>query len=61
MTPAFELFFNKKKINLTALKQFDELRYFELKKHFDLMGEKSFDYSNKFIFNNLRKIFPIKD
>jgi len=42
MTPAFELFFNKKKINLTALKQFDELRYFELKKHFDLMGEKKF-------------------
>ena len=55
----FEEFFNKKKIDLTALKAADKSLFHEFNSHYELMGEKSFDHSKKFWFNKLRKLYPL--
>jgi hypothetical protein len=56
----FEEFFAKKKINLETLKSKDAILFQELKSHFDQMGEKSFDYTKKYLFNPLRNQYPIE-
>lgn len=50
----FEAFFLKKKIDLVALKATKPDLYAEFKKHYALMGDKSFDHSKKYWFNQLR-------
>jgi hypothetical protein len=50
----FEEFFNKKRINLTALKAGEPGLFAEFEKHFNQMGEKSFDHTKKYWFNKLR-------
>ena len=57
----FEEFFAKKKIDLTALKKADETLFLEFQEHYLLMGEKSFDHSKKFWFNQLRRIHPLAE
>src|SRR5215217_2941912 len=51
---SFEEFFKKKKIDLDAFQQGNPALLSEFKKHFELMGEKSFDHTKKFWFNKLR-------
>jgi hypothetical protein len=55
----FEEFFKKKKIDLTALEQADTALFLELRSHFELMGEKSFDHTKKYWFNKLRRRYPL--
>ena len=55
----FEEFFTKKKIDLEQLKQAEPNLFSEFKWHFELMGEKSFDYTKKFWFNKLRQIYHL--
>jgi hypothetical protein len=50
----FEEFFKKKKIDLVALNAAEPTLFDELKLHFELMGEKSFDHTKKYLFNPLR-------
>jgi hypothetical protein len=47
---SFEEFFQKKKIDLAALKSNNEILFEEFKLHYNLMGEKSFDHSKKFVY-----------
>jgi hypothetical protein len=55
----FEEFFKKKRIDLDALEKGNPALFFEFKTHFDQMGEKSFDHTKKYWFNNLRKIYHL--
>jgi len=55
----FEEFFNKKRIDLAALQAGEPGLFSEFKKHFYEMGEKSFDHTKKYWFNNLRKIYHL--
>jgi hypothetical protein len=55
----FEEFFKKKKINLAALQQDDEVLFSEFKDHYEQMGEKSFDHTKKYWFNKLRRKYPL--
>ena len=55
----FEEFFKKKRIDLTALDAGESSLFFELKNHFEQMGEKSFDHTKKYWFNKLRRQFPL--
>ncbi|MFC6103369.1 hypothetical protein [Olivibacter domesticus] len=57
----FEDFFIKKRIDLLQLQEAEPLLYNEFKRHFELMGEKSFDHTKKFWFNRLRKSFHLKE
>jgi len=50
----FEEFFNKKRIDLVALQSGEPALFSEFKKHFEQMGEKSFDHTKKYWFNKLR-------
>ena len=50
----FEEFFMKKRIDLTALQAGEPGLFSEFKKHFEQMGEKSFDHTKKYWFNKLR-------
>lgn len=54
----FEDFFAKKKIDLKAISAKEKSLYLEMESHFLQMGEKSFDYSKKFLFNILRHRYP---
>jgi hypothetical protein len=57
----FEDFFIKKRIDLLQLQEAEPSLYKEFKRHFELMGEKSFDHTKKFWFNRLRKSFHLKE
>jgi hypothetical protein len=50
----FEQFFLKKKIDLTALQASKPDLFSEFKEHYAQMGEKSFDHTKKYWFNQLR-------
>ncbi|RFZ81620.1 hypothetical protein DYU05_17480 [Mucilaginibacter terrenus] len=50
----FEEFFNKKRIDLMALKAGEPVLFAEFREHFEQMGEKSFDHTKKYWFNKLR-------
>src|SRR3546814_367166 len=56
----FEEFFQKKKIDLTTLGAERPALLDEFKKHFEAMGEKSFDHTKKYWFNKLRRAYPLK-
>jgi hypothetical protein len=51
---SFEEFFLKKKIDLIALAATKPDLFSEFKEHYALMGEKSFDHTKKYWFNQLR-------
>jgi hypothetical protein len=55
----FEEFFKKKRIDLDALEKGNPALFSEFKTHFNQMGEKSFDHTKKYWFNNLRKIYHL--
>ncbi len=55
----FEDFFKKKKIDLQQLQQAEPVLFAEFSKHYPLMGEKSFDHTKKYWFNNLRRSYPL--
>ena len=55
----FEEFFKKKRIDLAALEKGNPALFFEFKSHFHQMGEKSFDHTKKYWFNNLRKLYHL--
>jgi len=55
----FEDFFKKKKINLELLQQAEPALFAEFNQHYFLMGEKSFDHTKKYWFNNLRRSYPL--
>lgn len=57
----FEAFFIKKKIDLSALESGDTALFAEFKRHYALMGEKSFDHSKKYWFNKLRKQYALPE
>ncbi len=57
----FETFFTTKKINIDVIQNVNVALYQKLFNHYQEMGEKSFDYSNKFIFNKLRHLYPLSD
>ncbi|MGY5252743.1 hypothetical protein [Sphingobacterium spiritivorum] len=57
----FEEFFVKKNIDLSALQHSNSALYDEFKKHYMLMGEKSFDHTKKFWFNRLRKDYKLAE
>ena len=50
----FELFFQKKKIDLTLLERSEKELFDQFKMEFALMGPKSFDHTKKYLFNKLR-------
>jgi hypothetical protein len=54
----FEEFFKKKKIDLALLQNGEPALFAEFKKHYEQMGEKSFDHTKKYWFNQLRRRFP---
>jgi hypothetical protein len=53
----FEEFFKKKRIDLVALEKAEPALFSEFKAHYEQMGEKSFDHTKKYWFNNLRRKF----
>ncbi|WP_299286801.1 hypothetical protein [uncultured Mucilaginibacter sp.] len=55
----FEEFFKKKRIDLQQLQQAEPSLFVEFSKHYPLMGEKSFDHTKKYWFNNLRRLYPL--
>ena len=55
----FEEFFQKKRINLTALQAGEPALFAEFKTHFEQMGEKSFDHTKKYWFNKLRLLYHL--
>lgn len=57
----FEDFFKKKKIDLQQLQQAEPAVYAEFNREYPLMGEKSFDHSKKYWFNNLRRTYPLPE
>jgi len=54
----FEEFFKKKKISLQLLQQAEPALFSEFETHYRQMGEKSFDHTKKYWFNQLRRKFP---
>lgn len=54
----FEEFFKKKKISLQLLQGAEPALFSEFKLHYEQMGEKSFDHTKKYWFNQLRRKFP---
>jgi hypothetical protein len=54
----FEEFFKKKKIDLTLLQNSEPALFAEFKDHFVQMGEKSFDHTKKYWFNQIRRKYP---
>lgn len=57
----FEAFFLKKKIDLVALKATKSDLYAEFRNHYAQMGEKSFDHTKKYWFNQLRLSCPLSE
>jgi len=57
----FEEFFAKKKIDLAQLRRAKPDLYEEFQRHYAEMGEKSFDHTKKYWFNQLRKDFRMAD
>lgn len=57
----FEAFFLKKKIDLVALKATESDLYAEFRNHYAQMGEKSFDHTKKYWFNQLRLSHPLSE
>lgn len=55
----FEEFFKKKRIDLAALQAGEPSLFSEFKKHYELMGEKSFDHTKKYWFNKLRLLYHL--
>ena len=55
----FEEFFKKKRIDLAALQSGEPGLYAEFEKHFNQMGEKSFDHTKKYWFNKLRLLYHL--
>ncbi len=55
----FEDFFAKKKIDLAQLHNAEPDLFAEFSIHYPLMGEKSFDHTKKYWFNNLRRLYPL--
>ncbi|GAB3925083.1 hypothetical protein [Mucilaginibacter myungsuensis] len=55
----FEEFFTKKKISLPQLQSGEPSLFTEFKNHYEQMGEKSFDHTKKYWFNQLRRRFPV--
>ncbi|MBD1394339.1 hypothetical protein [Mucilaginibacter glaciei] len=55
----FEEFFKKKRIDLVALRSREPGLYSEFEKHFNQMGEKSFDHTKKYWFNKLRLLYHL--
>jgi len=53
----FEEFFKKKKIDLVQLKVAEPVLFAEFENHYAQMGEKSFDHTKKYWFNNLRRLY----
>jgi len=53
----FEEFFKKKKIDLVQLKVAEPALFAEFESHYVQMGEKSFDHTKKYWFNNLRRLY----
>jgi hypothetical protein len=53
----FEEFFKKKKIDLGLLKVAEPVLFAEFESHYTQMGEKSFDHTKKYWFNQLRRIY----
>jgi hypothetical protein len=53
----FEEFFKKKKIDLDQLAIAEPVLFAELKDHYAQMGEKSFDHTKKYWFNQLRRTY----
>jgi len=51
----FEEFFKKKKIDLALLATAEPVLFAEFEAHYGLMGEKSFDHTKKYWFNELRR------
>jgi hypothetical protein len=51
----FEEFFKKKKIDLEQLKIAEPALFAEFEAHYAVMGEKSFDHTKKYWFNELRR------
>lgn len=54
----FEEFFKKKKISLQLLQEAEPALFSEFELHYGQMGEKSFDHTKKYWFNQLRHKFP---
>src|SRR5690606_861267 len=57
----FTEFFNKKKIDIQAIKNAKPDLYSEFERDYTEMGEKSFDHSKKFWFNKLRHQFLLEE
>lgn len=55
----FEEFFRKKRIDLAALEKAEPALFSEFKAHYEQMGEKSFDHTKKYWFNNIRRKFQL--
>lgn len=55
----FEEFFQKKKIDLVKLAEYEPALFIEFRLHYGLMGPKSFDHTKKYWFNELRRRFPV--
>ncbi|QKJ32041.1 hypothetical protein HQ865_20490 [Mucilaginibacter mali] len=55
----FEEFFKKKKISLPLLQDAEPALFAEFEHHYGQMGEKSFDHTKKYWFNQLRHRFPL--
>lgn len=55
----FEEFFKKKRIDLAALQSGEPGLYADFEKHFNQMGEKSFDHTKKYWFNKLRQTYHL--
>jgi len=53
----FEEFFKKKKIDLVLLQAAEPALFAEFESHYTQMGEKSFDHTKKYWFNNLRRLY----
>ncbi|MEO6521982.1 MAG: hypothetical protein ABIN91_09910, partial [Mucilaginibacter sp.] len=51
----FEEFFKKKKIHLPQLQAAEPALFAEFEQHYNQMGEKSFDHTKKYWFNQLRR------
>lgn len=56
----FEEFFFKKKIDTAHFKIAEPVLFAEFSSHYPLMGEKSFDHTKKYWFNNLRRTYPLQ-
>jgi hypothetical protein len=51
---SFEEFFNKKKINLELFEKEEPELLLKLRREYEALGPKSFDYEKKFWFNRWR-------